>query len=62
MPGYGDDSQQLFKQKQYFIYSVFNKVMQSDMGRTIVSSMHQLQMHNPYGGILRLTCLHHVKD
>ena len=36
MPGYDDDSQELFKQKQYFMYSVFNKVQQSDMGKTIV--------------------------
>ena len=36
MPGYDDDSQDLFKQKQYFMYSVFNKVLQSDMGKTIV--------------------------
>ena len=26
----------LFKQKQFFMYSVFNKVLQSDMGKTIV--------------------------
>ena len=36
MPGYDDDSQELFKQKQYFMYGVFNKVLQSDMGKTIV--------------------------
>ena len=36
MPGYDDDSQQLFQQKQYFMYSVFNKVLQSDTGKTIV--------------------------
>ena len=36
MPGYDDDSQELFKLKQYFMYSVFNKVLQSDMGKTIV--------------------------
>ena len=36
MPGYDDDSQELFRQKQYFMYSVFNKVLQSDMGKTIV--------------------------
>ena len=36
MNGYDDDSQELFKQKQYFMYSVFNKVLQSDMGKTIV--------------------------
>ena len=30
------DSQELFKQKQYYMYSVFNKVLQSDMGKTIV--------------------------
>ena len=27
MPGYDDDSQELFQQKQYFTYSVFNKVL-----------------------------------
>ena len=26
-----------FKQKKYFMYSVFNKVLQSDMGKTIVT-------------------------
>ena len=36
MPGYDDDNQELFKQKQYFLYSVFDKVFQSDMGKTIV--------------------------
>ena len=30
------DSKELFKQKKYFMYSVFNKVLQSDMGKTIV--------------------------
>ena len=36
IPGYDDDSQELFQQKQYFMYSVFNKVLQSDMGKTLV--------------------------
>ena len=36
MPGQDVDSQQLFQQKQYFMFSVFNKVLQSDMGKTIV--------------------------
>ena len=36
MSGYDDDSQELFKQKQSFMYSVFNKLLQSDMGKTIV--------------------------
>ena len=36
MPGHDEDSQELFQQKQYFMYSVFNKVLQSDMGKTIV--------------------------
>ena len=31
-----DESQELFNQKQYFMYSVFKKVLQSDMGKTIV--------------------------
>ena len=31
-----DDNKEPFKQKKYFMYSVFNKVPQSDMGRTIV--------------------------
>ena len=30
------DDQELFKQKKYFMYSVLNKVLQSDMGKTIV--------------------------
>ena len=34
MPGYDDDCQELFQ--QYFMYSVFNKVLQNDMGKTIV--------------------------
>ena len=33
MPGYDDDSQELFQQKQCFMYSVFNKVLQRDMGK-----------------------------
>ena len=36
MPGYDDDSQELFLQKQYFMYSVFNQVLQSDKVKTIV--------------------------
>ena len=36
IPGYDDDSQELFKQKQNFMYSVFSKVLKSDMGKTIV--------------------------
>ena len=36
MPGLDADSQELFQQKQYIIYSVFNKIMLSDMGKTIV--------------------------
>ena len=36
MPGHDEDSQELFQQKQYFMYSVFNKFLQSDMGKTIV--------------------------
>ena len=35
-PENNEDSRELFKQKQYFIYRVFNKVLQSDMGKTIV--------------------------
>ena len=35
-PEKNKDSQDLFKQKQYFMYSVFNRVLQSDMGKTIV--------------------------
>ena len=27
MSGYDDDSQELFQQKQYFMYRVFNKVL-----------------------------------
>ena len=29
-----NDSKELFKQKEYIMYSVFNKVLQSDMGKT----------------------------
>ena len=36
MPGHDADSEELFQQKQYFMFSVFNKVLQSDMGKTIV--------------------------
>ena len=32
-PKCNDDSQELFKQKQFFVYSVLNKVLQSDMGK-----------------------------
>ena len=35
-PENNDDSKELFKQKKYFMYSVFNMVLQSDMGKTIV--------------------------
>ena len=36
VPGYDDNSLEFFKQKQYFMYSVFNKVLWSDIGKTIV--------------------------
>ena len=32
-PGHDEDSQELFQQKQYFMYIIFNKVLQSDMGK-----------------------------
>ena len=35
-PENNTDSKELFKQKKYFMYTVFNKVLQSDMGKTIV--------------------------
>ena len=36
MPGHDEDSQEIFQQKQPFLYSLFNKVLKSDMGKTIV--------------------------
>ena len=36
MPGCDDDSQELFQQKQCFIYNIFNKVLQSYIGKPIV--------------------------
>ena len=36
MPGHDEDSQEYFQQKQYLMYCVFNKVLQSDTGKTIV--------------------------
>ena len=36
MPGHDADSQDLLQQKQYFMYSAFNKALQSDMGKLIV--------------------------
>ena len=36
MPGYDDDSQELFQHMEHFMYRVFNKVLQSDIGKTIV--------------------------
>ena len=43
---------------------MYNKALQSDMGKTICLKicMLQLWMHNQYGGILSLTCPHHLKD
>ena len=35
-PENNNDSKRNFKQKKYFMYSVFNQVLQSDMGKTIV--------------------------
>ena len=37
IPGHDEDSHKLFQQKHDFMYSVFNKVLQSDMDKTIVS-------------------------
>ena len=36
MPGHDEESQELFQWKQYFMYSVFNKVLHSDIGKTTV--------------------------
>ena len=36
MPGYDGDSQEVFQQKQYFMCSVFNNILQCDRGKTIV--------------------------
>ena len=33
IPGHDEDSQELFQLKQYFMYSVLNKVLQSVMGK-----------------------------
>ena len=57
-----NDSKELFKQKKYFMYSVFNKVLQSDIGKTILRNMHYLWMHNQYKDILNLTCPPHLID
>ena len=35
-PENNNDSKELLKQEKYFMYSVFNKALQSDLGRTIV--------------------------
>ena len=35
-PENNNDSKEPFTEKKYFMYSVFNKVLQSDMGKTIV--------------------------
>ena len=35
-PENNNDSMELFKQMKYFMYSVFNKVLQNDMGKTII--------------------------
>ena len=35
-PENNNDSKELFKQKKYFMCSAFNKVLQNDMGKTIV--------------------------
>ena len=35
-PENNNDSKELFEQKKYFMYIVFNKALQSDMGKTIV--------------------------
>ena len=37
-PESNDDSQELFKQNHYFMYSVFNKVLQSGMGQEICTN------------------------
>ena len=36
IPGHDADSQELFQQEQYFMCSVFNKVLQSDVGKVIL--------------------------
>ena len=35
-PENNNDSKELLNLKKYFMYSIFNKVLQSDMGKTIV--------------------------
>ena len=46
-----NDSKELFKQKKYFMYSVFNKVLQTDMVKPYSGCMHYLWMHNQYKDI-----------
>ena len=61
MPGHDEDSQELFQQKPYFMYSVFNKVLQSYMGKTIVWKHAPTLGSSLYGQNLNPTCPPHPK-
>ena len=60
-PGHDADSQELFQQKEYFMHNAFNKVLQSDMGKTIVRKQAPTLDHSQYVGNLSPICPHHPK-
>ena len=62
MPRHDVDSQELFQQKQYFMYSAFNKVLQSDMGKPIVRRHAPTLDDNQHGRNCNPICPHHPKD
>ena len=62
IPGQNEDGQELIQQKQYFMYSVFNKVLQSDLGKTIVRRHAPTLDTESYWREMNLICPHHPKD
>ena len=56
-PENSSDSKELCKQKKYFMYRVFNKVLQCDMGKTIVRQYAQSVWRD-----FSVTCPPHQRD
>ena len=61
-PENDNDSKELLKQEKYFMYSVFNKILQSDMDKTIVRNYTPSLDAQSVWRDLSLTCPHHQKD
>ena len=61
-PENNDDGKELFKQKKYFMYSILDKVLQHDMGKTIVRKYAPCLDAQSVWREFGLTCPPHLRD